>query len=48
MSNFMQSTRAKMIHWTRRGALYVVLLLVAFLLGFVPMWWKSRERSRDL
>ncbi len=27
---------------------YMVLLLVAFLLGFVPMWLKSRKYSRSL
>ena len=32
----------------RRVTLYAVLLLVAFLLGFIPMWWKSRECSGSL
>ena len=32
----------------RRGIIYVTLLIVVFLLGFVPMWLKSRECSRNL
>jgi hypothetical protein len=33
---------------TRRLAIYVVILFVVFLLGFVPMWLKSRECSTNL
>jgi hypothetical protein len=32
----------------RRLFIFAVLLLVVFLLGFVPMWLKSREYSRSL
>jgi hypothetical protein len=32
----------------RRGIIYGTLLIVAFLLGFIPTWFKSRECSRDL
>ena len=32
----------------RRVIFYTDLLLVAFLLGFVPMWLKSRKYSRSL
>ncbi|MFU8771135.1 MAG: hypothetical protein ACNA8H_01810 [Anaerolineales bacterium] len=32
----------------RRGIIYVTLLIVAFLLGFVPMWLKARECSGSL
>lgn len=32
----------------RRVVIYTVLLLVAFLLGFVPMWLQSRECSSSL
>jgi hypothetical protein len=32
----------------RRVIFHTVLLLVVFLLGFVPMWWKSRECSSRL
>jgi hypothetical protein len=32
----------------RRGIIYVTLLIVAFLLGFVPMWLKARECSGNL
>jgi hypothetical protein len=43
-----QSKPVKTIPWTRRVILYAVLPLVALLLGFVPMWWKSRECSSSL
>jgi hypothetical protein len=33
---------------TRRVIIYAVLLLVAFVLGFVPMWLKYRECSASL
>jgi hypothetical protein len=33
---------------TRRVIIYAVLLLVGFLLGFVPMWLKYRESSASL
>jgi hypothetical protein len=32
----------------RRVILYGALLLVVFLLGFVPMWWKYHESSTSL
>lgn len=32
----------------RRGIIYGAVLIVVFLLGFVPMWLKSRECSRNL
>lgn len=32
----------------RQVTLYTALLLVAFLLGFVPMWLKARKCSRSL
>jgi soluble cytochrome b562 len=32
----------------RRGIIYVALLIIVFLLGFVPMWLKSRDCSRNL
>jgi hypothetical protein len=32
----------------RRAVIYVVVLLVVFLLGFIPMWLKFRECSNDL
>jgi hypothetical protein len=48
MGEAVQSKPVKTTHWTRRIILYVVLPLVAFLLGFVPMWWKSRECSSSL
>ncbi len=32
----------------RRVLGYTIVLLVVFLLGFIPMWLKSRESSRSL
>ena len=32
----------------RRVLLYAAVLLVVFLLGFVPMWMTARERGREL
>jgi hypothetical protein len=32
----------------RRAVIYVILLLVVFLVGFIPMWLKSRECSNNL
>jgi len=48
MSEDRQSKPAKTTHRIRGFILYVARLLVAFLLGFVPMWLKSRERSSSL
>jgi hypothetical protein len=48
MSKNMQSKPAKTTHRIRGFILYVARPLVAFLLGFVPMWLKSRERSSSL
>jgi hypothetical protein len=44
MSKDVQSKPVKATHF-RRG---VVLLLIAFLLGFVPMWLKLRESASRL
>jgi hypothetical protein len=48
MSENTQSEPVKTIYLIRRFILYVALLVVAFLLGFVPVWLKSRERSSNL
>ncbi|RPI56615.1 MAG: hypothetical protein EHM56_04370 [Chloroflexi bacterium] len=48
MSKNMQSKPAETTHRIRGFSLYTGRLLVAFLLGFVPMWLKSRERSSSL
>ena len=48
MSENMQSKPVKTTHRIRRFILYVARLLLAFLLGFVPMWLKSRECSSSL
>jgi len=43
-----QSKPGKSTSLIRRGIIYGILLIVAFLLGFVPTWFKSRECSRNL
>ncbi len=48
MSKDVQPKTVKTSHWMRRVILYAVLLLVVFLLGFVPMWLQSREYSSRL
>jgi hypothetical protein len=48
MSENKQSKLDKTTHRIRGFILYVARLLVAFLLGFVPMWLKSREHSSSL
>ena len=48
MSQDVQPKPVKATSLMRRVILYAVLLLVAFLLGFIPMWWKSRECSGSL
>ncbi len=48
MSESMQSKPAKNSCQIRGFLLYVARLVVAFLLGFVPMWLKSRQRSSSL
>ena len=45
MSENMQSKPVKTTHRIRRFILYVAQLLLAFLLGFVPMWLKFHECS---
>ena len=48
MSKDVQRKPVKTPPWVRRAIIYTVLLLVVFLLGFVPTWWKSRECSSRL
>ncbi len=48
MSGNKKSRPAKTTHRIRGFILYVARLLVAFLLGFVAMWLKSREHSSSL
>jgi len=48
MNKDVQPKPVRTTHWMQRVILYAVLLLVAFLLGFIPMWWKSRECSSGL
>ena len=48
MSKDVESLQAKATHFMRGAVIEVVLLLVVFLLGFVPMWLKSRESAGRL
>jgi hypothetical protein len=48
MSDDAQPKPIKVNSLTRRNTIYAGLLLVAFLLGFVPMWLKYREWSASL
>src|SRR4030065_106165 len=48
MSENWESEPVKTTHRMRRFIIYVALLLLAFLLGFVPMWFKSRACSSSL
>lgn len=48
MTKDMQPKPVKTTHWMRRGATYAFLLLVVFLVGFIPMALKFRASSSDL
>ena len=48
MSQEVQPKLVKTTSWMQRVTIYAALLLAAFLLGFIPMWWKSRECSSGL
>lgn len=48
MSKDVQPKPVKTTPFMRRVIVYAVLLLVVFLLGFVPMWLKSRDCSSSL
>jgi hypothetical protein len=48
MSDDAQPEPVKVNSLTRRVTIYAVLVLVAFLLGVVPMWLKYRECSASL
>jgi hypothetical protein len=48
MSEDVQCKPVKATHYLRGLSLEAVLLLVVFLLGFVPMWLKSRDAASRL
>jgi hypothetical protein len=48
MGEDVQCKPAKATHYMRSIGIEAVLLLVVFLLGFVPMWLKSREAASRL
>ena len=48
MSEDVQAKPVKTTPLMRRVIIYAALLLVVLLLGFVPMWLKSRECSSRL
>lgn len=48
MTNDSQSRPKKSPLWLRRFIIYAAVFLIGFLLGFVPMWVKSRESASVL
>lgn len=48
MSNVSQSQSGQPFSRMSRFVIYVVLLLIGFVIGFVPMWAKSRESASSL
>jgi len=48
MSENWQSEPVTTTHRIRRFIIYVALLVLAFLLGFVPMWWLNSQCSSRL
>jgi hypothetical protein len=48
MNENVRPKEGKTNHRLRRIILYILLLLVTFLLGFVPMWTKQRDCAGDL
>jgi hypothetical protein len=48
MSNDVQSKSVKATHFVRGVVREMILLLVVFLLGFVPMWLKARGAASRL
>ncbi|HZY43480.1 MAG TPA: hypothetical protein VFF70_01925 [Anaerolineae bacterium] len=48
MNKDVKSKPVKATHFIRGVGMEAALLLVAFLLGFVPMWLKSRESAGRL
>ena len=48
MSEDVECKPAKTTHFMRSVGIEAVLLLGVFLLGFVPMWLKSREAASRL
>ncbi|NLF15184.1 MAG: hypothetical protein GX597_25620 [Anaerolineaceae bacterium] len=48
MTNVSGSKSARAVSWMRRIATYAAVLLVGFLLGWVPMWFQSRESDNSL
>jgi hypothetical protein len=43
-----ENWQSRTTHRLRRFILYVALLLLAFLVGFVPMWWLNSQCSSSL
>jgi hypothetical protein len=48
MSNDVQSKSVKATHFMRGVVREMILLLVVFLLGFIPMWLKARDAASRL
>jgi hypothetical protein len=48
MNTDTQPKQVKTHHWMRRITISAVLLLAVFLVGFIPMWFQSRDYSSRL
>ncbi|MGI9104664.1 MAG: hypothetical protein ACR2G4_00285 [Pyrinomonadaceae bacterium] len=48
MSEDVQPTPARSSNVLQRVGIYAALMLVAFLVGFVPMWLRARESGNNL
>ena len=48
MTSSSQSRSGKSISWIRRVIIYAIVLFIGFLIGFVPMWFGSRDSDRNL
>jgi hypothetical protein len=47
MSSNERETISPRVRPWRRLVIYALILVVVFLLGFVPMWWKARNRAKE-
>jgi hypothetical protein len=48
MTSSSQSRSDKSVSWIRRVIIYFIVLFIGFLIGFVPMWFRSRDSDRRL
>ena len=48
MTSNSQPKSVRTISWIRRVVTYVIVLLIGFAIGFLPMWATSRDSARSL